>query len=130
LPDLGVAPKGSTILQPHYLVLDRHVEVQVRVVPQRRGGVAFAIDEVANPSAAVLVPGGWCGDRCLVVGQLKASSDPRSHELARRLARTLFRSFTKRGQYRLGPAALAHWESGGRLSHDCRAPVEFDPLPR
>jgi hypothetical protein len=120
IPDLGFARMGDLILANHYLVLDAALEVKIREVPQRRGGVRYAIDEVANPTAMIFVPGGlYEGNegRCLVVGEVVATGDPRSHELYRLFVPLLVKGFKKIKSYYVGPEAQRLFQEGVRLRH-------------
>jgi hypothetical protein len=120
IPDLGFARVGDLILANRYLVLDASLEVKIREVPQRRGGVRYAIDEVANPTGMIFVPGGLYEgreDRYLIVGEVVATGDPRSHELYRLFVPLLVKGFTKIKSYYVGPEALRLLREGVRLTH-------------
>jgi len=41
-----------------------------RSVPQKRGGVLYAIDQVVNPAPVVVKPGGLFEDSCTIAGQV------------------------------------------------------------
>src|SRR5687768_5263610 len=51
-----------------YLVIDRDRDVAIRPVPQRKGGVKYAVDESQNPEGASLHPGGLLDGRRLLSG--------------------------------------------------------------
>jgi hypothetical protein len=120
IPDLGFGRVGNPIVENRYLVLDSGLEIKVREVPQRRGGVRYAIDEVANPTAMIFVPGALCEGkegRCLTVGEVIATSDPRSHELYRHFVPQLVQGFKKIKSYYVGPEAQRLFQEGVRLRH-------------
>ena len=125
LPQLGLAERGDVNRQPFYLVVDASHVVQVRAVPQRRGGVLYALDEVANPASVIFVPGGLNGN-CVVVGKIMVPGDPRAHELSATFTPHVLRGFSRCGMYRIGPEARQLWESGYRLTHDALADPQFD----
>jgi hypothetical protein len=120
IPGLGSARAGTLNPERYYLVLDAALKVRIREVPQRRGGVRYAIDEVANPTGMIFVPGGLYEgneDRCLTVGQVMATSDPRSHELYRLFVPLLVKGFKKIKSYYVGPGAQRLFQEGVRLRH-------------
>jgi len=108
------------------MILDADLRVSVMEVPQRRGGVLYAIDEVGNPSAAILQLGGVFGDDCLIVTTLMGTSDDGSREMARMVARELVRGFVKLSVYYVGPEAIEFLRAGRRLTHSARSPREYD----
>src|SRR5215467_6635938 len=58
LPALGVAEAGKSQLEPTFLVMLEGCKVNVRTVPQRRGGTKYAVDQKANPGTVMVRPGG------------------------------------------------------------------------
>src|SRR6516225_4719613 len=46
---LGVAQTGQSQLEPTFLVMLQGDKLNVRTVPQRRGGKKYAVDQKANP---------------------------------------------------------------------------------
>lgn len=126
LPEIGDASSGDVNLQPMYLILRATALVRHRVVPQRRGGSYFAVDEVCNPEALILVPGGVAGDKSLVVSKAMAVGNAASLELYRQFTRTVLKGFRKVDSYYLGPEAMKLWEQGWRLTHSVGASPEFD----
>lgn len=126
IPNLGLSNTGDLNLNPFYLVLDSELPIEIRTVPQRRGGVMYAIDEVSNPTAMILAPGGLHEENCIIVGQAMASSDNRSQQVYRRLVSCLVRGFMKVDVYYVGPEALRLWREGARLTHSEKRPIEYD----
>lgn len=114
LDALGVSSRGDTILDERYLVIRRSVEVEVRIVPQRRGGVRYAIDMQANPAGISFKPGGLFQERCLIRGSITAAS---SHTDALDLFRLFRREIKKhfvcinRVDW-VGPEALKLYKAG------------------
>lgn len=109
-----------------YLVCDLGVRVELRTVPQRRGGEMYAVDQLENEMSIVLRPGIELKD-CLVAGQLgTASSHPVSLELFRLLESEIKRDFARIQSYLVGPSAKALMLGGMRLTANPRSPAEFD----
>lgn len=127
VPDLGIAKYGQAPLEACYLVLDASTEVRIREVPQRRGGVRYALDAVANPKSINFRPGGMYQDRCLIMGEITTMpDDPTSIELYRLFVREVTKGFVQVQECRIGPEAFRLLESGMRLTQDVRAPTEYD----
>jgi hypothetical protein len=126
IPNLGYCPAGRRAMENAFMILDAQATIGVREVPQRRGGVLYAVDEVANPSAAIFYPGGLSGENCLVVSEFMGTSDPRSLALYRVYIRELLRGFFRIKQYYVGPEAKSLLERGFRLTHEAHFPCEHD----
>lgn len=128
VPDLGIAKYGQVPLEDSYLVLDASTEVLIREIPQRRGGVRYALDGMVNPISLLFSPGGMYQESALIVGELWPCSDePAAIELYRLFAREVTRGFTVVGRlYHCGPEALQLARAGIRLTHDVRSPIEYD----
>lgn len=130
LPALGECRSGSTVQADRYLVLAPNLPVNVEQVPQRRGGVLYAVDQTQNPSAAFIALGGTFQSSCLIAWELMATSDHRSHETFRLLRRFLFRGFRKVKYALVGPEAMFLHKQGWRLTQDAgRNPVYDLQIP-
>lgn len=90
-----------------YLVLDRDIDLKIREVPQVRGGIKYAIDQLENGASVVLWPGGMYKQDYLIIGHLATISNERvSLELFKDIRKNLIKGFKKsRGCY-IGPEAL------------------------
>lgn len=118
LAALGECKSGSTVNADRYLILKPDLSVHMEQVPQRRGGVLYAVDQIQNPSAAFLALGGIFHSNCLIAWELMATSDPRSHETFRVFRRILFGGFRKVKYALVGPEALDLYQQGWRLTQD------------
>jgi hypothetical protein len=125
IPDLGRSPTGDWI-SPDYLVLDADNKLEIRSVPQRRGGILYAVDEVANPCAVILRPGGLYGSECLIAGSIEAVGDLHSLELYRVFRRTVVKGFKRIQEFFVGPEAARLRDAGMRLTQRVQAPAECD----
>jgi hypothetical protein len=84
IPDLGITRHGDTNHEKSYLVADSAVEVKVRAIPQRRGGVLYTVDLELNPTAFAFHPGGRFGDQCVISGFVgTATGNPTSIALCK-----------------------------------------------
>jgi len=127
LPDLGVARAGDSNLEPTFLVLLQGSKLQVRTVPQRRGGIKYAVDQQANPGTVVIRPGGRYGDSAVIAGMVgSVHHDEQSEMLIKTFSASLKRNFTRVKSYIVGPEAKKLHERGLRLTKSLHAPHELD----
>jgi hypothetical protein len=66
---LGKVQYHSTVLAPCLLLLPLDVELTVRSVPQRAGGVRYLVDQLANPYGFLLRMGGTFQPGVLVASE-------------------------------------------------------------
>jgi hypothetical protein len=127
IDSFGVAQKGDQAQERSYLVAPAASMVSVREVPQRRGGVKYAIDQMQNPATVVVRPGGRFGDVAVISGQVgTATDDVNAMELFKSFEREIKRRFAKVKSYYVGPSAKELMESGVRLTASVRSPAEYD----
>lgn len=127
LPDLGIAQTGDSNFEPTFLVLPLEVPFQVRAVPQRRGGVKYAVDQQENPGSIVIRPGGRYGDVAVIAGMVgSVHDDDETENLLSDFSEALEKHFTRVKSYLVGPGARKLLSSGTRLTKDVNSPKEFD----
>lgn len=123
----GIAQKGDQAQERSYLIAPASREINVREVPQRRGGVKYAIDQMQNPASVVIKPGGRYGDIAVISGQVGTAVDDASAlELFKSFEREIKRRFSKVKSYYVGPSAKELMDSGARLTASVRSPAEYD----
>jgi hypothetical protein len=139
-PEFMTAPSGAAIptlhsLAPHtgassgfnYLVTAAGDPVVVREVPQRGGGLRYAIDQLANPWSITLMPGGLYPPDVLLCGRVGTASDAEfSVRLYRGFAAAIGKSFRRVGAYYVGRQAEGLWRGGQRLTMGADSPREYD----
>ena len=124
---LGISRTGNHLTDVMYLVHDQSVRIEVREVPQRRGGVRYSIDQRLNPQTVGLRPGGTFGGNIIISGQLgHGTGHPWSDDLAHVLRKELRKQFTRIKSYYVGEGALARLDSGTRLTINAAAAEEYD----
>lgn len=123
---LGINTTGDHTRADHYLVVGATVEVKMRAVPQRKGGVHYFVN--IDPTSITFWPGGLYEKRCLISGDIgTASDDPDSIKLYREFTRAVTKGFKKVGNYYVGPEALRFLDQGVRLiTMGIDEPVEYD----
>ncbi len=113
-----------------YLVTPAKEAVMVREVPQRTGGVFYAVDQLANPLSLTLKPGGLYPPNVHLNGRVATASDAEiSLRLYRAFASEVGKLFRRVQSFYLGPEAEASWLLGKRLTCDLNSPAEYDLAP-
>ncbi len=127
LPNLGLAPSGDAVHEPAFLVISRDSAVVVEEVPQRKGGLKFAIDQHHNPDSTVFQPGGLHEDNVLIAGGIATiGATPAALALHQLMVREVTKGFRRVQSYWLGPEALALFQAGARLTAGVRRPELYD----
>ncbi len=127
LPALGVAKAGDSNLEPTFLVFPDGAKLEVRAVPQRRGGIKYAVDQMVNPGTVVIRPGGKYLDSALIAGMVgTVHHDKQAETLIRAFSASLKRDFTTVKSYVVGSEARKMLASGVRLTKSLHASREFD----
>lgn len=110
-----------------YLVCEHDNSIAVRPVPQRRGGVKFAINQLENPDTISFFPSGIYLDSVIIDGTVGTVSDSAiSLRLYQLFQKTMRTQFIRVGAYRIGEQALQLLDSGWRLAHSAHANPKFD----
>jgi hypothetical protein len=127
VPTMGFAPSGDSNHEPRYLVAHRDLPIEVRSVPQRRGGMKYSVDQQTNQKTIVFLPGGVCEPTCLIAGQVGTiSEDATSLELFQLFSRTLRREFAKIKSDYVGKEAGELLDKGWRLTANAKSPPLYD----
>lgn len=127
LPELGIAKYGDANFEDTFLVLPGTASVVVRSVPQRQGGLKYAVDQRENPGTVVLRPGGFWGDSSVIQGMVgSVHGDPIANELLASFSKEIKTRFTKIKGVWVGDVALHMLNSGMRLTQAVSAPREYD----
>ena len=127
IPDLGIASHPTAIVSPAYLMSLQGETVDVREVPQKAGGVRFAIDQRANANTTVIRPGGRYGEDVILYGTFDTvSASQHALTLYGIVSKLLRQRFQPVEEYLVGPDALRAWKSGTRLTIAVQSPAEFD----
>lgn len=125
IPKLGIMdapnPSHGCIL----LVGEADAHFAMEVVPQRRGGEKYALDQSLNPDTVSLHPGGQFDDRTVVAGSFATCTDsPASLALLGLLNQIATEKWSKIKSYVVGPQAEVVLDTGGRLTAGLRP--EYD----
>ncbi|MEW6079175.1 MAG: hypothetical protein AB1724_15310 [Thermodesulfobacteriota bacterium] len=111
----------------NYLVADRNLSVEIRAVPQRKGGEKYAVDQLSNQKTVVLRPGGLVDARCLIAGQIGTTiEETTSLEIYKLFVSELRRQFIKIKSYYVGQEASSLLDKGIRLTANPKSPMTYD----
>jgi hypothetical protein len=125
--NLGILPVGDHNQGPCYLVASQEYFIGVRPVPQRRGGIKYALDQEQNPKTIALRPSGTFGENCLIDGQVGTiSDDPSSLELFLLFRKEMRIQFTKVNEFYVGAEAMELLDKGWRLTANEKSPILYD----
>jgi len=123
LPDFYAA--GAR--ERRFLVLLGKCHLSIREVPQRRGGVKYAVDQLANPGTAVLKPGVEFNESLLIAGDFgTVHNDEDASLLIQAFATEVNRGFEHIKSYWVGPEARTRIECGARLTSSVHSPKDYD----
>ena len=129
-PGLGHLFAGDHNQGACYLVASRETSIEVRPVPQRRGGIKYAVDQQANPKTIAFRPSGAFGENCLIDGQVGTiADDPDSLELFQLFSKEIRRQFTKIKGFYVGKEAGELMDKGWRLTANAKSPALYDLKP-
>lgn len=110
-----------------YLIVDRGAPVNLREVPQRAGGLKYAVDQVDNAHSVVLQTGGKYTAQHLIAGQAgTVGGNKQSDDLYAVIAKDIRKRFEKVKSYYVGPEAASMLDGGLRLSATPNAPPTYD----
>ena len=127
IPGFGTAPTGDTIHEPAYLVATGDSQVRPEAVPQRRGGIRYAVDGNSIPEAIIFRPCGAFSDKCIIRGEVSFNAgNSASSSLYRIFLRTVTKGFHQVHGNLVGPEAYAICKSNGRLTRGIKVPSEYD----
>jgi hypothetical protein len=127
LPHFGIAQTGDSNFEPTYLVLPKGTSVNVRTVPQRRGGTKYAVDQLVNPGTVVIRPGGKYRDVAVIAGMVSTvHRDGTADKLMKAFSASLKTDFVRVKSYAVGPEAKKLHDLGLRLTKSVQMRQEFD----
>ena len=127
IPSLRSLPRCVGETSESFLVLPDGLKCSIRTVPQRRGGVKYAVDQMANPGTVVLNRGVDLSESLLVAGSIGTiHTDRKASMLMEGFASDVKSRFHLIKAYWVGPEARTRLERGARLVTSVHAPREYD----
>lgn len=118
---------SSAISGYQYLVTPDEQDVVVREIPQRAGGIRYAVDQLVNPISVTFQHGGFYAEDILLPGRVATCSDhSTSAKLYRAFASAVAKHFTRIRGFYVGPEAEGLLHRGCRLTIGADSPREYD----
>ncbi len=110
-----------------YLIISEGRNITANEVPQRQGGISYAIDQSQNPDSIDFKTGGFYNPTILLPGQMGTiSSSCESLKLFEIFERTISKHFNKVMAYYLGAEALEVLDKGCRLTASVKGSSIYD----
>lgn len=128
IPNVGIAESGDWNKIDCYMLLTKN-PLNIREVPQKTGGVKFAVDQMNNPKSIELKLGGIYPEKTnvIVAGRIATISDDRdSIELYKLFEIRIKKAFKKIGTFYVGKIAEEKLKEGWRLVTNEKSPKEYD----
>jgi hypothetical protein len=126
-PDIGIATSGDWNRIDTYLITKEASGLNVREVPQRIGGIKFAVDQMINPKSIEMKIGGVYKENIIVAGRIATiSEDADSVELYKLFTNKIKKEFKLIGRFYVGKKAEEMLSLGWRLVTNEKLPKEYD----
>ena len=128
-PNLGFALVDESIATDSYLVMPKSVEMNVREVPQRAGGIKYAVDFLVNEASVELKIAGIyeAEENVLIAGRIAILN---KNEFATSFFKTfsnlMKKEFRRVDTFYVGNEAYKRLQEGWRLVINVRAPKQGD----
>ena len=124
---LAVSTDGDANHVPGYLIIRKASRIVVRKVPQKTGGVKFAVDQSQIPESLYFQSGGMYSNTMIVPGRIGIiDQTAASKRLFDIFAKFVMKDFLKVKSYYVGREAHALWRNGIRLGLSLKASAEID----
>lgn len=128
LPDLGVTTHGDWNTTRSFLVIPAEVDLNLRAVSQRAGGVKYAVDQLVNPNSVVISLGGKYLKKSdvIVAGKVSTVSDTLFSQDYIKTIGLNMKKFKKIDGFYVGSESEANLRRGWRLVLDEGRRKEYD----
>ncbi len=128
-PNVGFTLSGDWNRIDDYLIIKKTLSLNIDEVPQRTGGMKFAVDQGNNPKSIELKIGGIYKEKenVIVAGRVATiSEDSDSIELYKLLSTKIKKEYKKIGAFYVGKSAEQKLREGWRLVTNEKSPREYD----
>jgi hypothetical protein len=128
-PNPGVTYSGDWNRIDSYLILKKKTPLNIREVPQNKGGIKFAVDQMINLKSIEIKLGGvyQTKQNIIVAGRIATiSEESDSNELYKLFSTRIKNEFKRIGTFYLGKKAEEKMKAGWRLVTDEGSPKEYD----
>lgn len=125
--NLGNASFGSQGLNDCFLIIPVSNELKIRVVPQRKGGVKYAVDQLVNEESIIIETGGIYNEGIFIAGRIGTVKENNfSNEVYNLFFSMIKKNFIKVGSCYVGKLANEKLDSGWRFVLNDSSPKEYD----
>ena len=128
-PNVGLTSSGDWNRIDDYLVMKKSTLLNIEEVPQRVGGIKFAVDQLLNPKSVTLKVGGIYQEKenIIVAGRIATVSEVNdSNELYKLFSTKIKKTFKRIGTFYVGKIAEEKLKEGWRLVTNEKSPKEYD----
>jgi hypothetical protein len=129
IPNLGYTEHGDWNLSQSYFVIPKSEVLSIREIPQRKGGIKYAVDENVNKNNIEFKPCGiYTGkENIIVAGRIATISETEfSQQLYKDFATKIKKNFSKIEEFYVGKEAEQKLRSGWRLVTNEKLAMGFD----
>lgn len=128
-PNVGYTFSGDWNRIDDYLIIKDTTPLNIDEVPQRTGGIKFAVDQGNNPKSIEFKIGGIykAKENVIVAGRVATiSEEPDSLAFFKFLSSKIKKEFKKIGTFYVGKSAEKKLKEGWRLVTNEKSPKEYD----
>lgn len=128
IENIGLSLDGRIESLPTYLILERDDSIEVKEVPQRRGGVKYSINSRTISSSITFTPSGVYEDECIIYGTITGVdvTDEKSKNLFKLFGKHVLKGFEKIKSFKVSPSAANKLDGGMRLTPNFKADQSMD----
>lgn len=125
---IGIAKAGNNLFCDKFLISNPGTEIIIRDVPQSKGGVKYAIDQLKNPDTINFLPAGIFNEKnAIIEGSIATASNSEiSKHIYNLFSKHLKRGFKRNGIVYIGTEAREMLNSGWRLTQNVNSPNVYD----
>ena len=128
-PNLGYPEFGDWNYNDDFLIMPNNCQLNIREVPQRKGGLKYAVDQRINPISITLNLGGVYSekDKIIVAGRVTTISDDSfSNEIYKVITAKIKKQFKQIDGFYVGKEAMEKLKEGWRLVTNEKLDKGFD----
>lgn len=127
IPTFGSPKVGDWNKDLRFMAMPKDISMIIREVPQRSGGIKYAIDPLENHTSICFQFGGMFKDGILLAGNC-FTTNPNSFalEIFKDFSTKVKKNFTKIGAFYVGKEAEEKLKIGWRLVTNEKSPKEYD----
>ena len=121
IPNFGISKTGNCALNPFYILVESVNDINIRHVPQKRGGVRYLIDGATNQFYLRFQPACTFESRLLNPGVFHPQENEKSINFYGLFSKHFLKNFEVIKSYRVGSEAAAMLDNGIPLCNSIKA---------